>query len=60
MHLRRHEHETIAAPVAHPEDQALAQQVWRGGLPHTSSAAPLIRAPHAAELVEPAAGSAAA
>jgi hypothetical protein len=60
MHLRRHEHETFAAPVAHPEEQALAQQVWRGGLPHASSAAPLIKAPHAAELVAPTAGTAAA
>jgi hypothetical protein len=60
MHLRRHDHETFATPVAHPAEQALAQRIWRGGLPHASSAAPLIRAPHAAELVEPTAGSAAA
>ena len=60
MHLRRHEHETAAIPNEHPEEHARAQQGWRGGLPHTAAAAPQIRAPHAAELVEPTAGSAAA
>jgi hypothetical protein len=60
MHLRRHEHATTAVLIEHPEEHALALQVWRAGLPHAAAPAPQIRAPHAAELVEPTAGSAAA
>jgi hypothetical protein len=48
MRWRRHEETTIELPSRH---DALATEVWRAGLPHAAAGEPLIRAPHASELV---------
>jgi len=49
MHLRRHEDEHIEMRSGDP----LATRVWEAGLPHRKASDPLIRAPHASELVAP-------
>jgi hypothetical protein len=54
--LWRHTHDEPAAePMGDEHDHALAHEVWVAGeLPHTAAPThPRIRAPHAAELVEP-------
>ena len=48
MHFRRN-----ASPEQLPQSDPSATQVWRAGLGHTKAGEPVIRAPHASDLVAP-------
>jgi hypothetical protein len=48
MHSRAHE-----SSEPEPTRDSAGTQVWRGGLGHTKAGEPVIRAPHASDLVAP-------
>jgi hypothetical protein len=48
MHFRRK-----VSPEQEPQRDPNATQIWRAGLGHIKAGEPVIRAPHAADLVPP-------